>query len=79
MLHHVVVALLAMALEKQECTNCVIVAIGRLRLTLMGAGGGLNQDIRREIGCHFSQEPPRDLKILDFFKNDVGPRLKESF
>ena len=43
----------------------------------MEAGGGLNQDIRREIGCHFSQEPPRDLKILAFFKNDVEPRVKE--
>ena len=42
-------------------------------------GGGWNPDIRREIGCHFSQEPPRDLKILDFFKNGVGPRAKESF
>ena len=44
-----------------------------------GGGGGLNQDIRWEIGCHFSQEPLRDLKILDFFENDVGPRVKESF
>ena len=48
-------------------------------LTLIRAGGGGEPDIRREIGCHFSQEPPRDLRILDFFKNDVGPRLKESF
>jgi len=49
-------------------------------LTLMEAdGGGLNQDIRQEIGCHFSQKPPRDLKILDFLKNDVGLRVKESF
>ena len=44
-----------------------------------GGGGGLNQDIHREIGCHFLQEPPRDLKILDFFKNAVKPRVKESF
>ena len=45
----------------------------------MEVGGGLNQDINWEIGCHFLLEPPRDLKILDFFKNDVGPRVKESF
>ena len=42
-------------------------------------GGGWNPPIRWEIGCHFSQEPPKDLKILDFFKHDVEPRVKESF
>ena len=41
--------------------------------------GGLNQDICREIGYHFLQEPPRDLKIPDFFKNDVRLRVKEFF
>ena len=39
-----------------------------------GEGEGLNQDICWEIGCHFLQEPPRYLKILEFFKNDVRPR-----
>ena len=48
-------------------------------LTLIRVGGWINQDIRWEIGCHFSQEPPRDIKILDFFKNDVGPSAEESF
>ena len=44
-----------------------------------GGGGEWNPPFGREIGCHFSQELPRDLKILDLFKNDVGPRMKESF
>ena len=44
-----------------------------------GGGGGSNQDIRREIGCCFSQEPPRELKILDFLKNDFTPRVKSYF
>ena len=43
----------------------------------MKAGGG-NPSFRREIGCHISQEPPKVLKILDFFKNDVKLRVKES-
>ena len=47
-------------------------------LTLKGAGG-LNPSFCWEIGCHFLQEPSRVLKILDFFKNDVRLRVKESF
>ena len=39
----------------------------------------MNQDIGQEIGCHFSKEPLRDLKILEIFKNDVGPRVKSHF
>ena len=42
-------------------------------------GGGLNHDIHGEIGCYFMQEALRDLKILDFFKNDARLRVKESF
>ena len=41
--------------------------------------GGENPPFCWEIGYHFSQEPCRDLKILDFFKNDIGPRVEESF
>ena len=40
---------------------------------------GGNPPFCQEIGCHFSQEQPRVLKILDFFKNDVGLMVKESF
>ena len=47
-------------------------------LTLIGAGG-LNPFFCWEIGCHFLQKPSGVLKILGFFKNDVGPRVEESF
>ena len=40
-------------------------------LTLIGAGG-----IESIL---LSGEPSRVLKILVFFKNDVGPRIKKSF
>ena len=33
----------------------------------------------QEIACHFSQDHAKVLKLLDFFKNDVKPRVKESF
>ena len=48
-------------------------------LKLNPNGDRWNPPIRQEIGCHFLQEPSRDLKILDSFKNDVRPRVKESF
>ena len=41
--------------------------------------GGIHPFIGRLAAIHFSQEQPRVLKILDFFKNNVGPRVKESF
>ena len=31
----------------------------------------------QEIACHFSQDHARVLKLLEFFKNGVGPRVKE--
>ena len=33
----------------------------------------------QEISCHFSGNDPNVLKRPDFFKNDVGPKVKESF
>ena len=48
-------------------------------LTLKKAGGGSYVPTAQEIACHFSQDHARVLKLLDFFKNDVGPRVKESF
>ena len=47
-------------------------------LTLKDAGGW-NPPYAQEIGCHFSRNDPNVLKIPDFFKNDVEPRVKESF
>ena len=35
--------------------------------------------LAQEIICHFSQDHVRVLKLPDFFKNNVGPRVKESF
>ena len=49
-------------------------------LTLKKAGrGGSYVLAAQEIACHFSQDHARILTLLDFFKNDVGPRVKESF
>ena len=42
-------------------------------------GGGWNPPYAQEIGCHFSRNDPNVLKLPDFFKNDVGPKVKESF
>ena len=39
----------------------------------------MNQDIRWEIGCHFSGTDPNVLKLPDFFNNDVIAKVKESF
>ena len=47
-------------------------------LTLKKAGGSY-VPAAQEITCHFLQDHARVLKLLDFFKNDVGPRVKESF
>ena len=33
----------------------------------------------QKIACHFWQDHTRILKHLDFFKNDVGPRVKSYF
>jgi len=33
----------------------------------------------QEIHCHFSKSDSTVLKLPDFFKNDVRPRVKESF
>ena len=32
----------------------------------------------QEISCHFSGNDPNVLKLPDFFKNDVGLKVKES-
>ena len=49
-------------------------------LTLIRArGGGWNPPYAQEIGCHFSRNDPNVLKLPDFFKNDVGPKVIESF
>ena len=42
-------------------------------------GGGWNPPYAQEIGYHFSRNDPNVLKLPDFFKNDVGPKVKESF
>ena len=42
-------------------------------------GGGSYVPTAQEIACHFSQDHTRVLKLLDFFKNDVHPRVKDSF
>ena len=47
-------------------------------LTLKKAGGSY-VSAAQDIACHFSQNHSRIQKLFDFFKNDVGPRVKESF
>ena len=42
-----------------------------LTLNDVGGKGGLMS--------HFSWDHANILKLLDFFKNDIGPRVKESF
>ena len=42
-------------------------------------GGGSYVPVAQKITCHFSQDHARVLKLLDFFKNDVEPRVKELF
>ena len=49
-------------------------------LTLKDAGGGgVDTPAAQEIGCHFSGNYSNVLKLPGFFKNYVGPRVKESF
>ena len=49
-------------------------------LTLKDAGeGGSYVPAAQMIASHFSQEHATVLKLLDFFKNNVGLRVKESF
>ena len=48
-------------------------------LTLKDEGSGDDPPYAQEIGCHFSRNDPNVLKLPDFFKNDVGPKVKESF
>ena len=40
--------------------------------------GGWNPPYAQEIDYHFSRNDPNVLKLPDFFKNDVGPKVKES-
>ena len=42
-------------------------------------GGGSYVPTAQEIACNFSQDHARILRLLDFFKNDFGPRAIESF
>ena len=42
-------------------------------------GGRGDPPTAQEIGCHFSKNDPNVLKLPDFFENDVGPKVKESF
>ena len=39
-------------------------------------GGGWNPPYAQEIGCNFSRNDPNVLKLPDFFKNGVVPRVK---
>jgi len=49
-------------------------------LTLKDAGGRGEGDARcLRDWLPFCNEPQRVLKIFDFFKNEVGPRVKASF
>ena len=41
--------------------------------------GGVDPPYDQKIDCHFSRNDPNVLKLPDFFKNDVGPKVKESF
>ena len=41
--------------------------------------GGGDAPAAQETGCHFSGNDPNVLKLPDFFKNDVEPKVKESF
>ena len=43
-------------------------------------GGRGDPPTAQEIGgYHFSRKEPNVLKIPDYIRNDVGPRVKESF
>ena len=51
----------------------------RFKLNPKEGGGGSYVPTAQKIACHFSQDHARVLKLRDFVKNDVGPRIKESF
>ena len=53
--------------------------MSKITLTLKGAGKGDDTPAAQEIGCHFSANDPNVLKLPDFFKNDVRPKVKKSF
>ena len=61
--------------------NCmeVLLQLVLSPFTLIRAGGGWNPPYAQEIDCHFSRNDPNVLKLPDFFKNDVGPKVKESY
>ena len=67
-----------MAYNRGLIQNHVFPLILKDYLTLKDAGGG-NTHAAQVIGCHFSGNDPKVLKLLYFFKNDVGPKVKESF
>ena len=48
-------------------------------LTLIDVGRGCDTPAAQEIGCHFSDNGSNVVIIADFFKNDVGPKVKKSF
>ena len=57
----------------------MLVGIREWKLNPNKGGGGWNPPYAQEIGCHFSRNDPNVLKLPDFFKNDVGLKVKESF
>ena len=61
-------------------TRAYLIALDYYLLNLKPSGWrGWKPDNPREIGIHFSGYNPNVLKLLDFFKNDVEPKVKESF
>ena len=78
-LHHVVCGLVGYGLRKagmyQLCNCCN----RPIEINPKGGRGGVESRHSSGDRLPFLQEPPRDLKILDFFKNDIKPRIKESF
>ena len=45
-------------------------------LNQAGRGGGVFMPAALKIACHILQDHAKDLKHLNFFKNDVGPNIK---
>ena len=56
----------------QEVATCILFNPNK-------GGGGWNPPYAQEISCHFSRNDLNVLKLPDFFKNDVGLKVKESF
>ena len=49
-------------------------------LTLKDAEGeGGDPPSAQEIACHFSKNDPNVHKLPNFLKNDIAPKVKESF